>query len=233
VKKKATRRALANYLKWRLRHPFAPYRDFYIEDVKARAARGKTPIWMVQASAADPEMLQTLIGFGMKVSDSVIDYGCGSLRFGAALIEFLDADRYWGMDIDESFYRNGVDRLPTELKAIKRPVCRVISDANLAEARKLEPRFIASWQVIPVIPPSQQDAYFRAMIGLMGPETLLVADMFETPEPRRLSEMAWGKTRAAVAASIENIDPGLKVNFEDSQVHMSDAHRHSIVTVRR
>jgi hypothetical protein len=233
VKKGTRRRAISNYLRWRVRHPFAPYRDFYIQDVKGRAARGKVPIWIVQASVGDPEMLEALVGFGLQKSDAVIDYGCGSLRFGASLIEFLDSDRYCGMDIDESFYQAGVDRLPAALKDAKRPVCRTISNAALAEARKLNPRFIASWQVIPVIPPSQQDIYFRSMIGLMGAETMLVADLFETAETERLSEMAWGKSRASIAATIAKIDPTMKVNFHDSPVHMSDEHRHSIVTARR
>jgi hypothetical protein len=232
-KKKLARRALANYLKWRVRHPFAPYRAFYIQDVKARSAKGQTPIWMVQASVGDPEMLNALIEFGLKRSDAVIDYGCGSLRFGAALIDFLDPGRYFGMDIDKTFYQAGIDRLPGPLKDERRPVCKTISDATLNEAKKLNPRFVVSWQVIPVIPPSQEENYFRSMIGLIGSDTTLVADIFETTETKRLSEMAWGKSRASIASTIAKIDSSMKVNFLDSPVHMSSAYRHSIVTVRR
>jgi hypothetical protein len=188
---------------------------------------------MVDASAADPEMLNFLQTLGLKPADRVIDYGCGALRFGAAVIGFLDPERYHGMDIDAAFYRPGVSALGESVVAKKRPTFATISPVTLAAAARLGAGYIASWQVIPVIPPSEEASYFRSIVGLMDEGTVIAADFFETPEVKRLSPMAWGKTRDSVRAAITAAAPGLAIEFADSPVVLSEKHKHSILTIRR
>ena len=68
-----------------------------------------------------------LVAQGIKPSDTVVDYGCGTLRLGAHFIDYLDADRYIGLDIDDRIIAAGRDQLPADLVEAKRPVLEVIS----------------------------------------------------------------------------------------------------------
>ena len=56
-----------------------------------------------------------LVAQGIKPSDTVVDYGCGTLRLGAHFIDYLDADRYIGLDIDDRIIAAGRDQLPADL----------------------------------------------------------------------------------------------------------------------
>ena len=51
-----------------------------------------------------------LVAQGIKPSDTVVDYGCGTLRLGAHFIDYLDADRYIGLDIDDRTLRTRLAR---------------------------------------------------------------------------------------------------------------------------
>jgi len=221
---------LMRYVGWRLRNPLRTYRDFYAQDVKKRVAKGSVPAWIKEPPSS--EMLDFLLTLGLAPEDMVVDYGCGSLRFGRAVIGHQAVDRYHGMDIDEEFYLPALNALPEELSR-KRPTCSTISDEGLAHARTLRPKFIASWQVIPVIPPWQQVAYFRSMTSLAAKGSTIAADIFETRDDIRLSPMSWGKSREFLAKCLREADPGLVADFVDSPVKMSDAYRHTIMIIRR
>ena len=46
---------------------------------------------------------------GLQPSDSVLDVGCGGLSTGRHLLQFLDAGRYWGFDLNQALILAGVD----------------------------------------------------------------------------------------------------------------------------
>ena len=75
-----------------------------------------------------------LVAQGIKPSDTVVDYGCGTLRLGVRFIDYLDADRYVGLDIDDRIIAAGRDHLRADLVEAKRPVLEVISPESLARA---------------------------------------------------------------------------------------------------
>lgn len=53
--------------------------------------------------------LEFLIGRGLKPSDKVLDLGCGCLRAGVHLVEYLDTGNYFGIDINEELLTIGYD----------------------------------------------------------------------------------------------------------------------------
>ena len=67
--------------------------------------------------------MSLLAALGLKETDHVLDFGCGSLRLGRSLIPFLREGRYYGIDpnlwlIDDGFaYETGQD-----LRDLKKPV---------------------------------------------------------------------------------------------------------------
>ncbi len=51
-----------------------------------------------------------LVSQGLKPNHTVLDVGCGALRGGVPLTEYLDADRYYGIDISQRLLDAGYDK---------------------------------------------------------------------------------------------------------------------------
>lgn len=55
------------------------------------------------------KQLDFMIGQGLKPSDDFLDLGCGCLRGGVHFIQYLDANKYYGFDINQSLLDAGYD----------------------------------------------------------------------------------------------------------------------------
>ena len=62
-----------------------------------------------------------LIAQGMQPHHRLLDVGCGSLRLGARAVAYLDADRYFGSDLNESLIRAGYEQELTEAQRARVP----------------------------------------------------------------------------------------------------------------
>ena len=51
--------------------------------------------------------MRFLIAQGMQPGHRLLDVGCGSLRLGSRAVEYLDAQRYFGSDLNEVLIRAG------------------------------------------------------------------------------------------------------------------------------
>ena len=99
------------YKRWLNSHPGSTFKEFYVHTIMHHLVGeggrhwtlGAYPIWEKQGE----EILQQLIDLGLRPSDVVVDYGCGTLREGIHLIRYLDAGRYIGLDIDERVLNAG------------------------------------------------------------------------------------------------------------------------------
>ena len=85
-----------------------------------------------------------LVSQGIRPSDTLVDYGCGTLRVGSLFIEHLEAGHYIGMDIDQRILADGLNQLPAELVESKRPTLEVISPDSLARVAARQPRWVCS-----------------------------------------------------------------------------------------
>jgi hypothetical protein len=81
-----------------------------------------------------------IVSQGIRPSDTLVDYGCGTLRVGSLFIEHLEAGHYIGMDIDQRILAAGLNQLPAELVESKRPTLEVISPDSLARVAARQPR---------------------------------------------------------------------------------------------
>lgn len=72
--------------------------------------------------------LDFLVGQGLQPDDILLDVGCGSLRAGRLLIEYLDAGHYLGLDHNAWLIEAGLKHeVPARVRKEKRPTF-VVSD---------------------------------------------------------------------------------------------------------
>ena len=113
---------------WRAAHPGGDCAQFYAWYARERLRTGRH-LPQTLGSHVNQRfqrrralaMRELLVGLGLRPGHAVLDYGCGSLWIGEALIEYLDAGRYIGLDVVEDFWREALDRLDPALVAAKRP----------------------------------------------------------------------------------------------------------------
>ncbi|HYW75675.1 MAG TPA: class I SAM-dependent methyltransferase [Gammaproteobacteria bacterium] len=105
---------------------------------KRHALVGRPDLWRMKRAF----QLQFLRARGLQPGDSVLDIGCGSLRGGAALIGYLDAGRYVGVDVRESVMEEAHRELVRERLTGKEP--RLVRVERLDELA-LEQRFDVIW----------------------------------------------------------------------------------------
>jgi hypothetical protein len=110
--KRAVSRALQSqfprleYAVWAWRNPGKPFKQYYVESVTAALERKKKhaslgPVLKSGRNEKAFRKFNQLIALGISPTDTLVDYGCGTLRVGRSFIEFLEPDRYIGMDIDD------------------------------------------------------------------------------------------------------------------------------------
>ena len=84
---------------------------------KRHALVGRSDLWRMKRAF----QLNFLRQQGLQRDQSVLDIGCGSLRGGAALIDYLDAGGYVGVDVRESVIAQARRELARERLTHKQP----------------------------------------------------------------------------------------------------------------
>jgi len=227
--KKRIRRALS-YWKWRLSHPTAPYEQYYVHRVmaKIRSGEGHPAIGpTARPLRNESELLDFLLKHGLRPGDLTIDYGCGSLRLAPPLIEFLEPDKYWGMDLAEDFLDLGRAYLSPDLAKAKRPRLDVIGDEVIRRARAERPRYIISWHVCSKVPENRFDAYIGNIAAMMSPGATALVHFPEAAELRKQTGLAWARPRSQVAAAVARASPKIACEFGTVVDGEVDGIRHS------
>src|SRR5437868_11814926 len=112
---------------WRITHRGGSYAEFFAQVIATRQARGGshrtlgtrdywTEFLPLSASSRDSsgfrdrgrKYFDWFLNRGLRRDMTCIDYGCGSLRVGQHFIGHLDTGRYFGLDIIDRFYRDGM-----------------------------------------------------------------------------------------------------------------------------
>jgi hypothetical protein len=210
------RRAL-NYWNWRLRHPTAPYEQYYVHRVmtKIRSGRGHPAIGpKARPLRNETEPLAFLLRHGLQSGDLTIDYGCGSLRLAPPLIDFLEPDKYWGMDLAQDFLDLGRNHLSAELAQAKRPRLDVIGDGTIQRARSEAPRYIISWHVCSKVPENRFDAYIGNITKMMTPGATALVHFPEAAEMRKQTGLAWARPRSQVSSAVARANPSIACSFD-------------------
>ncbi|MEZ5833604.1 MAG: class I SAM-dependent methyltransferase [Dongiaceae bacterium] len=213
--KKFYRRHL-RYPLWRLRHPLAPYETYYAWVVTRKLRRGRAhPAIGPTAKAArgQDEMVKVLRRHGLQPHHTFVDYGCGSLRLGRPVLELLEPEKFWGLDLAQEFLDEGVRYIGADLTERKRPNLRVIDESGLAAAKAARPDYIAAWHVCGKIPDQILDGFLRKVLGLMHAGTHVFLQFEDTGRREQLHGLAWSLPEELMVVMLKRIDPRLKIDI--------------------
>ena len=119
--------------------------------------------------------LQRLIEFGLKPDHLCVEYGCGSLWAAEPVIRYLEAGRYYGIDLTDQFYAFGKERLGP-LIAEKQVRLAVIAPPVLREIAALQPDFLFSRKVLPHVEEEALPRYLANVCSLLAPKTIAILD---------------------------------------------------------
>ena len=107
---------------WRFLNPTSPYAEFYTENAKQRITVGLAPAKHLGVDIdSEPEtkrasrVVKNLRACGLAPHHLVVDFGCGSLWIGEALMRYLEPGNYIGMDVIDDFYTEGLTRLDAQM----------------------------------------------------------------------------------------------------------------------
>jgi SAM-dependent methyltransferase len=160
---------------WQKQNPSRPLREFYAERAERKMRRGK-PHRTLGANMRNRDFgisgktfFEKLVEFsGLKPGDACVDYGCGTLRIGIHLIEYLDPGRYWGFDVSDFLLDQGRELIGERLIEEKRPNLRIISPAAIEEAAAAKPKLLFSNRVLNHVQPEELSEYFSNLLKMIG-----------------------------------------------------------------
>jgi 2-polyprenyl-3-methyl-5-hydroxy-6-metoxy-1,4-benzoquinol methylase len=192
-------RERSRYNRWKKDHPDASYDQYYVEKVNERLDSGEAHItlgkkqsdadWSMNSAAAE---LAYFIEQGLLPHHRVVDFGCGSLRLGKALMEYLEPGNYLGMDVTDRYFTEGQQHLEAGTRETKQPRFAVIDADSLAEATAWSPDFIVSTGVIMHVPTIELLPFLERILSLLSkPEANMYIAFRETPATVQVATMTW------------------------------------------
>ncbi|MCW5748794.1 MAG: hypothetical protein KIT36_21575 [Alphaproteobacteria bacterium] len=232
---------------FRLRYPRATFADFYAHNVARKLDRGAShptlgkrkrvrrtgktiDLTTAKHATRGGFVLDKLLARGLRRDHIVVDYGCGSLRVGQHFIEFLDPGNYWGLDVTDRFFRDGLELLPAEVIEARRPNLAVIEPPVLRRVAALAPDFIVCVAVVMHVPPEELDGFIAGLLRLRGTHGVISLWFDEAPQQVRTQAKAWAYPRETLIAAVRRGDPSLACRVETFD---SVAHRHGGLPVTR
>ena len=150
---------------------------------------------------------------GVEPNMRCVDYGCGSLRVGQHFIRRLDAGNWFGLDVVDRFWRDGLTLIEPGTLAEKRPAFAVIGPEGLAEAAARRPDLVYSTAVMQHVPPGELSLYVRNLAWIGG--AVACANFKRMTITRRIGPNAWAHSTEDVAYAVEAAGGGLAYAFED------------------
>jgi hypothetical protein len=217
----------ASFALWRVRRPGSSFADYYAGSIARRLARGGTHRTLGQkrylgtserSSVAQGrrgrKAFSLLRELGVHEGSTCVEYGCGSLRVGQHFIRCLERGRFWGLDVIDDFFREGLPGLGSDLIEEKQPNLRVIGENSLAEVKALRPDLIYSVAVIKHVPPPEVDGFLARITSLMDAHTVVAIQHEWGFNARRVGSKTWTYRGDYLAGRIREIRPGARVRFE-------------------
>ncbi|HEY4163530.1 MAG TPA: class I SAM-dependent methyltransferase [Dongiaceae bacterium] len=216
---------------WRIRNPGKSFADYYSERIAGKLDRGRAHTTLGKrdrpripiAPGADLverphrdrglDQFHFLQSLGFQPEHRCVDYGCGSLRIGMHLIDYLDRGNYWGVDITDRFYNDGLELLSPETVPAKAPRLDVIGPSSLAAIKEWRPDIVLSFSVMLHVPPAELQDYLAKVTGLLAKDARAIIVFDETATDMRLSPKSWSYSQDTLRDRLRQIDASFDIAF--------------------
>jgi len=164
---------------WQALNPGGTFKEYYVGSVVEALAGKKRhatlgPLTRPGSVEHAESIVDALIGLGVARSDIVVDYGCGTLRVGRKMMQYLEPSHYVGLDVDRRILDTGLEILPPGLAEEKTPILEVIDDDVLDRIAAMRPDWIYCKGVLHHVPPAELDDFFGSLLRLALAETKIV-----------------------------------------------------------
>lgn len=203
------RKRTKKYARWLAAHPGGSYAQFYVEETRRQIDAGMMTYSNIGLDVDVGFMKKRAKGIieafkraGCQPHHVVVDYGCGSLWIGEAFMDYLQPGNYVGLDVSDTFFAEGLARLPADVVARKRPSVQVISDAVLREVSGRKPHFILSLAVMQHVPPEDLAGYFRRIVSLAALHSRIEISHWPRFRTTWVPPRSWRHSRYAIRAAL-------------------------------
>lgn len=239
------------YRVWRTAHPGGTYADYYAYKVERKLAKGAAhkTLGVKQlgtggafAAADDLDVaefrsrgvsyLNWFVERGLRQDMTCVEYGCGSLRVGQHFIRHLDADRYVGLDVTDTFYELGITRLEDGLLADKRPRFGKIRSDQYRMAASLKPDIVYSTAVLQHVPEVELEAYFSSLLGLVPANGVAVAN-FKSGDMKTIGQSSWTYEPGRIFGALFRVDPTINAAVVDGWRSWDGQYQQSMLVMAR
>jgi SAM-dependent methyltransferase len=219
--------AKLSFEEWKAQNQSGTFKQWYVYSVLDAVAGNKKKPHATLGPNLKPGSLERaadvaklVIEFGVGKSDTVVDYGCGTLRIGRFLIEYLDPHKFIGLDIDQRIVDQGVALLPAALVEEKQPTVDVISEESIARIAARHPRWIYATGVLHHVPPEDLSEFFGSIFRLSNAETTSLIWTRFGEETFQSSAKSWFHSNEDLLAITDAI--GFSTELEQDPLALKD-----------
>jgi SAM-dependent methyltransferase len=164
-----------SFEKWQRKNPSKSFKDFFAETTEkklrkgqAHASLGPNLLGNNVYGISGRDYFERLLSYGLKPEDTCVDYGCGTLRLGIHVIDYLGAGAYWGLDISDFLLDEGRKLIGEDRWEAKKPNLRVISAQSVAEVAAAKPSMLFSSKVLIHVHPDGLAEYVGNIMAIIG-----------------------------------------------------------------
>lgn len=119
--------------------------------------------------------VQVLKEIGLCPSDGLLDIGCGSLRGGVPLIEYLSSGKYCGTDISPELLKNGLIHLEEAGLGHKNAELFLVNNFSLQEVFGRQFDFVQAFGVFTDIPKELVLECLQSVVSILSPDGIFIA----------------------------------------------------------
>ncbi|MCW5731390.1 MAG: class I SAM-dependent methyltransferase [Alphaproteobacteria bacterium] len=223
------------YPLWRLRHPRAPFHQYYVDLVGGKLARGRShrALGTDYREAAESYFVGVLRHFGLRPEHVLLDYGCGSLRLGKHAIAYLDPGNYVGLDITDLFFKAGLEVLDPALLSARQPRLAVIGEASPGWLRERPADFVACWHVISKVPERELPDFFRNLLAHMGPRTRALIQVSTGRRREKKGLVSWRAPVESYVEVLRRVAPEMATKVHELPAELTGEGPLTVLEVRR
>jgi SAM-dependent methyltransferase len=202
---------ITSFEDWQRSNPTKSFRDFFTETVEPRLRRGESHPSLGQNlqqgtyGSKGKVFFEKLKRYGLTRDSVCVDYGCGTLRLGLHVINYISRGCYWGMDISEFLLEQGRGLVGEKLWSEKEPRLRVISSQSVAEVAACSPDMLFSVKVLIHIHPKELENYFQNLIKIVNSGQAIIAGKWSEHETVQISELSWGHSADGMQRLISSL----------------------------